>query len=150
MAFADRGAGDARVVGIGGILSNVGVLQIRAGDANGNDFGTICGINLAGADVACKQMGYDFGTVSSTPCSNYGGRSVCGAKGSLVAAQNLQCSGEELELSECTWQAPSIACESHDADSVVYCGRSRAGSFDLKECVGVVLRWSGFGAKAAQ
>eukprot|EP00435_Cladocopium_sp_Y103_P075106 s374_g54.t1 len=56
------------------------------------------------ADVACRQMGFDFGVVSPAGCAAYGGGSVCGASGSPVAAKNVKCSGMELSLGECEFE----------------------------------------------
>ena len=49
---------DLRITGEGGQLSNVGLLQVRAaGSASNDNFGSVCGLNLPAADVACKMMG---------------------------------------------------------------------------------------------
>ena len=48
---------DVRVVNQVGQASHVGLLQVAM---SSGDFGTVCGLNPAGADVACKQLGYCF------------------------------------------------------------------------------------------
>ena len=45
---------DVRVVNQIGQASHVGLLQVAI---SSGDFGTVCGLNPAGADVACKQLG---------------------------------------------------------------------------------------------
>lgn len=44
--------------------------------ANGQ-IGTVCELNEATVDVACRQLGYDYGIASPSSCA-----SVCGAAGS--------------------------------------------------------------------
>ena len=46
----------------------------------------LTGANPAAADVICRSMGYDFGSVSSSPCGFYGGADLCGAAGSPVVS----------------------------------------------------------------
>jgi len=120
---------DVRITGIAGEFANVGILQVRASSNRSEDFGTVCGLNLQAGNVVCKMLGYDFGTVSSSPCNIYGGHNLCGAAGSLVAMQSLQCTGDELELSDCTWRAPDSACQTHNLDSIVYCGHAAIAPF---------------------
>ena len=73
---------DVRLVDETGSLSSVGLLQVKT-DAG---FGSVCGANPAAADVICRSMGYDFGSVSSSPCGFYGGADLCGAAGSPVVS----------------------------------------------------------------
>ena len=47
-------------------------------------------MNAEAASVACRQLGFDFGVQSPSPCGQYGGGSWCGAAGTPVA--------EELEV----------------------------------------------------
>merc|ERR1712217_106711 len=98
-------------------MGNVGLLQIPAGDG----FGTVCGMDLGAADVVCRMLGYDHGSVGSA-CGNYGGSNLCGATGTPVAAKDLQCKGGELDIQECNWAPPDDACLSHSSDAVVFCG----------------------------
>jgi len=125
-------AGPVQLMGSDGATSRVGVLQVKT---DGDAFGTVCGMNLAAADVVCRQLGYDFGTVTSSPCSSYGAANLCGESGSPVAMQDLRCTGGELSVLECEWSAPSATCLVHDLDSVVYCGTAggytREGSVRL-------------------
>ena len=86
------------------------------------NYGTVCGMNGAAADVACRQMGFDFGVVSPAGCASYGGASVCGASGSSAAAKNVKCAGPELSLGECEFEPTDDACLSHVSDAVVFCG----------------------------
>ena len=110
---------DVRVVNQVGQASHVGLLQVAM---SSGDFGTVCGLNAAGADVACKQLGYDYGVVSPSACTMYGGAGLCGAAGSPVAIKNLKCSGAEMSLGECESEAADDACQSHTSDAVVFCG----------------------------
>merc|ERR1712050_592404 len=57
----------------------------------------------AAADVACREMGYDFGVPSASACG-------------------------ELSITECSWSVPSEAGLSHGEDSVVYCGSAASGA----------------------
>ena len=87
------------------------------------------GLNSQAANVACGQIGFEFGVVSPAGCAEYGGASFCGASGSPVAAKALQCAGTEMSLKECKHDAPDDACLSHASDSVVFCGTSTTGAF---------------------
>jgi len=109
----------AHVLDSSGAASNVGVLKVESADGS---LGTVCGMNAAAADVVCRELGYDFGTVASSGCSAYGGANLCGAAGTPVAMQNVKCTGGELTLAECSWSTPDATCAQHEHDSVVYCG----------------------------
>ena len=108
-----------RLVDGKGSSSSVGLLQIRT---DNGEFGTVCGMNLDAADVVCRQLGYDFGSVSSSPCGSYGGSSLCGAMGMPVAMKELQCNGGELDIQDCSWHPSDPSCSDHALDSIVYCG----------------------------
>ena len=127
LSSGDRAS--VRLVDASGSLSSAGVLEVSLGAAGGSPYGTVCGMSAASADVACKQLGYDFGSVSPSPCSRYGGSSVCGAPGSPVAMKNLNCKGGEMSLEECVYEEADEACLSHAGDAVVYCGVLGAGPF---------------------
>ena len=71
---------DVRLVDANGALASVGLLQVKT-DAG---YGSVCGANLAAADVVCRSMGYTHGAVSSSPCGFYGGAYLCGVPGSPV------------------------------------------------------------------
>ena len=71
---------DVRLVDATGALSNVGLLQVKTDGG----FGSVCGANLATADVVCRALGYAGGSVSSSACSSYGGGNLCGASGTPV------------------------------------------------------------------
>ena len=47
-------AAPLRLVGAGGSAANVGLIQVQS---EGGSFGTVCGLNVAAADVACRQLG---------------------------------------------------------------------------------------------
>ena len=47
-------AAPVRLVGAGGSSANVGLIQVQS---EGGSFGTVCGLNVAAADVACRQLG---------------------------------------------------------------------------------------------
>ena len=78
-------------------------------------------MNLGAADVVCRQLGYDFGSVGSA-CNTYGGSHVCGDTGMPVAMKDLRCEGGELQIQDCNWAPPDAGCSGHVLDSVVYCG----------------------------
>lgn len=82
----------------------------------------------AAADVLCAQLGYDFGTVSTSACGEYGGANLCGASGSPVAMSNLICDGSELGFQDCSASAPDSSCLDHSFDSVVFCGKEGAST----------------------
>jgi len=107
-----------RLVGASQLATNVGILQIRTG----NGFGSVCGMNAAAASVACRQMGFKYGSVSPSPCRHYGGDDICAADGSAISMQQLVCMGGELEIHSCMWKTPDETCAKHDDDAVVFCG----------------------------
>ena len=72
--------------------------------------------------MVCRQLGYDFGSVASSPCGSYGGSDLCGSAGSRVAMANVVCEGGELDLEECSYSEPDGSCMDHSQDSIVYCG----------------------------
>ena len=106
--------------GADGMPPHVGAVRVIAGQLHEGG-GSVCGMNLAAADVVCRQLGYEYGSVGTSPCSNYGGRRVCEADGLPVAMRNLQCTGNELDVVECDWEEPAAECADHGLDSVVYC-----------------------------
>ena len=116
---ASDAVGKLRIVDATGALSNAGQLQVQT--SNG-EFGSVCGMSLEAADVVCRQIGYDFGSVSSSPCGSYGGSQLCGATGMPVAMQDLRCEGGELNIQDCSWDSPGAGCADHTLDSVVFCG----------------------------
>ena len=87
----------------------------------------------AAADVVCAQLGYDFGTVSTSSCGNYGGSNLCGAAGSPVAMASLACAGGELDIQDCSFSAPDASCLEHGSDSVVFCGSSGGGAGSIQD-----------------
>ena len=78
---------------------------------------------------ACRQLGFDFGVLSPSPCGQYGGGSWCGAAGSPVAVKSLKCSGTEISVDECSSEPVDDACMSHGSDAVVLCGASSVEAF---------------------
>ena len=117
---------NVRVVAAPGGAAHAGLLEM---ETKAGGYGTVCGMNGMAADVACRQMGFDFGVVSPAGCAAYGGGSVCGASGSPVAAKNVKCSGMELSLGECEFEPADDACLSHASDAVVFCGAHGAAPF---------------------
>lgn len=111
-----------RLLDAAGSLSNVGLLEVRT-EAG---FGSVCGMNAAAASVACRQLGFQYGSVSASPCNFYGGANVCGNNGTAVSMQNLQCAGGELDIQSCSWSVPDAACQTHEHDAIVYCGNEPA------------------------
>ena len=122
-AFAGVGV---RLVAVPGGSAHAGLVEMEM-EAGG--YGTVCGLNSQAANVAFRQIGFEFGVVSPAGCAEYGGASFCGASGSPVAAKALQCAGTEMSLKECKHDAPDDACLSHASDSVVFCGTSTTGAF---------------------
>ena len=87
---------DVRRVDSAGSTSSTGLAQVRT--ALG--FGTICGMNLGAADVFCRQVGFDFGSVAN--CGKYGGSNMWRAwfpnvhEGFGVHRSRLECAGLRL------------------------------------------------------
>ena len=123
-AFAGVGV---RLVAVPGGAAHAGLLEMEM-EAGG--YGTVCGLNSQAANVACRQIGFEFGVVSPAGCAEYGGASFCGASGSPVAAKAMECAGTEMSLKECKHDTPDDACLSHASDSVVFCGTSATSVFD--------------------
>lgn len=105
-------------------------------------------MNPAAADVVCHILGYARGSVGSSSCGFYGGADMCAATGTPVAMADLKCDGGELDLQDCSWQAPDEACLTHEHDSVVFCtdadatltdGTVRLLSFDGSPSVNLSL-----------
>ena len=117
---------NVRIVAAPGGAAHAGLLEM---ETKAGGYGTVCGMNGVAADVSCRQMGFDFGVVSPAGCVAYGGGSVCGASGSLVAAKNVKCSGMELSLGECEFEPADDACLSHAGDAVVFCGAQGVAPF---------------------
>merc|ERR1740121_1870903 len=103
LTFGQAQSAPVQIVGAGGSPANVGVLQVQV---DGGAFGSVCGLSIGAANVACRQLGYDYGVPSLSPCSTYGGANLCGASGSAIAWADLTCSGDELTVAECTWSTP--------------------------------------------
>lgn len=119
---ATPAAGDVRLLDLNGVVANAGLLQVYADD----HFGTVCGMDSGAARVVCRMLGYDHGSLGSSPCSSYGGSNLCGAPGSAVAMKALQCDGGELQISGCQWIAADQGCSSHEKDAVAFCSMDTA------------------------
>ena len=117
---------NVRIVTEAGSLGHVGLLEIETKE---HGYGTVCGMNGHSADVACRQLGYDYGAVSPHSCGQYGGTSMCGASGSFVALKDLRCTGKEVSIDECEFDEVDDGCLSHSSDSVVYCGLDGQSAF---------------------
>ena len=103
-----------------------GLLEVQTSSGS---FGSVCGMNAEAASVACRQLGFDFGVLSPSPCGQYGGGSWCGAAGSPVAVKSLKCSGTEISVDECSSEPVDDTCMSHGSDAVVFCGASSVEAF---------------------
>lgn len=125
-AFCEASSANVRIVAAPGGIAHAGLLQM---EIEAGKYGSVCGMNGAAADVACRQLGFDFGVISPAGCASYGGASVCGASGSPVAAKNVKCSGAELSLGNCELEPADEGCLSHGSDAVVFCGTSGAAAF---------------------
>jgi len=117
------GAADVRITDAGGRLSNTGLLQVRT-DLG---FGSVCGLNQAAAQVACRQLGYRFGSAATSACGHYGGDNLCGAPGAPIAKKALRCHGGERTIDNCAWSVPDAACADHSHDAVVFCSNAAGG-----------------------
>ena len=104
-------------------------VEVSQSAGNQSSYGIACGMTFASAHVLCRQLGYDFGSVTSASCSQFGGSSICGAVGTPVALKNLRCRGGELNVAECSFEAAHAECAAHDLDSVVYCCLENASPF---------------------
>ena len=109
-----------------GRRANSGLLEVQTSFGS---YGSVCEMNAEAANVACKQIGYDFGVLSPSPCAKYGGLSWCGAAGSPVAMKNLKCSGAELSVDECSSEEVDDSCLSHSSDAIVFCGMTSLKAF---------------------
>ena len=69
-------------------------------------------------------MQYLVGHLGGRPCVSYDGSDACGAPGSPVAINSLQCSGAEVDKYSCQWAKPDAECLGHELDSVVFCAAS--------------------------
>ena len=87
-------------------------------------------IMQAAVDVVCSQMGYDFGSLGSSPCGRYGGNDLCGEPGSLVAMADVSCKGGELDILECSYSSPQASCLGHEKDAIVFCGMNSDTGFE--------------------
>ena len=70
------------------ILRVSGLLEIQTSFGS---YGSVCGMNAEAASVACRQLGFEFGVQSPSPCGQYGG-------GELVWGSRITCCREELEV----------------------------------------------------
>ena len=62
-AFAGVGV---RLVAVPGGAAHAGLLEMEM-EASG--YGTVCGLNSQAANVACRQIGFEFGVVSPAQAS---------------------------------------------------------------------------------
>jgi hypothetical protein len=108
---------DVRLIDVNGTYASSGLLQIRTSKG----YGTVCGMNPQAVNQACKEMGFTHGWLANRSCKEYGGSDICGAKGTPVAMQNLQCMGHESSLQDCEFSNPDDACKEHGKDSVIWC-----------------------------
>lgn len=99
--------------------SHAGLLQVRM--VEGGPLGTVCGANREAADVACRTLGFSRAVLPQSSCVDYGGTNHCGAPTAPVAVKDLQCTGDEVDISECRWEEPGASCADHRGDTVVYC-----------------------------
>merc|ERR1711879_982477 len=53
---------------------------------------------------------------------------MCGAPGAPVAVMNLECSGNELDISGCSWSPTSSTCNAHEEDVIMFCTLTSAKS----------------------
>merc|ERR1712203_601502 len=112
-----------RIVDATGAYSHVGLVQVRTSSDGSSGFGTVCGMNLAAADVICAQLGFDFGSVSTSPCGSYGGVDSCGASGMPVGLSNLVCDGGEPRISAmaCAGEESDLSACQYESSDDVFC-----------------------------
>ncbi|CAD7944314.1 unnamed protein product [Amoebophrya sp. A120] len=109
----DQISSNVRIVGEDGYLSAMGRPELRTDKG----WGSICGLNHHTAQHICRELGYRKGW--KIPTARCG--ALCGPRGSVVAAKNLVCNGEETSLQSCTRLEPDEECRTHKHDSVVWC-----------------------------
>lgn len=123
----DNLVSNVRVIGEDGKLSASGRLEMR----KDGQWGTICslgsnptGFTKLSAEIACREMGFPFASVSSEGCANVDGAFVCAAKGAFSIAAGLECTGKESSLTECSYEAPwklDKCKQNHNYDVAVTC-----------------------------
>lgn len=119
--LATATSGSVRLLSLSGARAHVGLVQVTNSAVGDSHFGSVCGMSPGAADVACRQLGYDFGTVSSSGCRYYGGVDSCGDAATPITMKNLRCSGGEMSVQECEWDVPDASCD-HASDVVLHCG----------------------------
>ncbi|CAD7935916.1 unnamed protein product [Amoebophrya sp. A25] len=117
-------AGNIRVVGEDGYLSNLGRAELRTDQG----WGSVCSMNHESAELICRRMGYIRGW--KIPASKCG--VLCGPKGSPVAVKNLVCKGDESSLQYCKRKTPDKECRTHEHDSLVWCS-NRQHPWDIED-----------------
>mmetsp|Transcript_87266 Transcript_87266/g.167222 ORF Transcript_87266/g.167222 Transcript_87266/m.167222 type:complete len:530 (+) Transcript_87266:95-1684(+) len=113
----DQAPVELRLLDHSGASSSRGLLQLLTGSG----FGTVCGANFGAADVVCRQLGYEYGTLSTRKCDGFPHSYDCGAEGTPVAMKNLQCKGREGEVQDCEWETPDQECFDHKKDVIMAC-----------------------------
>ncbi len=112
--------GDVRLVGGGTIFEG------RVEVCNNGAWGTVCDDlwDTTDGNVVCTQLG--FGTASSAPCC-----AAYGQGAGDILLDNVQCSGSESRLLDCTHNGLAIHNCAHSEDAGVVC----SGTFLLDFCV---------------
>mmetsp|Transcript_14288 Transcript_14288/g.35503 ORF Transcript_14288/g.35503 Transcript_14288/m.35503 type:complete len:611 (+) Transcript_14288:91-1923(+) len=110
---ADMISSNIRVIDEKGYLAPMGRAELRTDKG----WGSICGLNHYTAQHVCREMGYKKGF--KLPTAKCG--SLCGARGSPVAAKNVVCSGDESSIQYCKRLDPDAECRTHMHDSIVWC-----------------------------
>jgi hypothetical protein len=124
-AKAFSGGVNIRLLDENGAPSNSGLVEVSVPGG----FGTVCQMSASSADVVCRQLGFDFGSLSPSPCNSYGGSNRCGAASAPVALKSLNCKGNELTIDECSFSKPDESCLSHTRDALVFCGNTDSPPF---------------------
>jgi hypothetical protein len=125
-----------RLIDENGAVSSNGLVEVSVPGG----FGTVCQMSASSADVVCRQLGYDFGSLSPSPCNSYGGSNRCGAANTPVALKSLNCKGNELTIDECSFVEPDEGCLSHISDAVVFCGNAESPLLLREVCGCLMLR----------
>ncbi|KAK6588479.1 scavenger receptor 1 precursor [Cryptosporidium xiaoi] len=98
---------EVRVVDSTGNLSSSGRLEVRRNGVWGSVAlrGESTVTNDFAATLACKQLGYSFGSVLPS-CNYVNGGNVCTPSGYPISVAGLQCNGNEADIAQCMFEEP--------------------------------------------
>ncbi|TRY52830.1 LH2/LCCL/SRCR domain containing protein [Cryptosporidium tyzzeri] len=98
---------EVRVVDSTGNLASSGRLEVRRNGIWGSVSlkGESTVTNELAATLACKQLGYSFGSILPS-CTYVNGGNVCTPKGYPISVAGLQCNGNEIDIAQCMFEEP--------------------------------------------